>query len=221
MLGGPLSDEDLVLLDTNKNGRLDTGDDPYSPYYPGDDKVDWVGSSIYHYGSNFPWQDNVIPAPGKFESFLNVGNFYREYSLSRNKPMMVSETGSTFHRRFVAGNRAIAPGPGELAIKQAWWRQFITNTSFLDAYPKVKMFCLFEFEKEEELTLRDWRIAQDPAILKAFQDDFKAVQGRYLLANGSGIVTGSGNGNKAGSGADATIARNIFVVLVASLFLAL
>jgi beta-mannanase len=37
--------------DTNGDGTLSEGDDPYSPYYPGDDVVDWVGMSIYHYGN--------------------------------------------------------------------------------------------------------------------------------------------------------------------------
>ena len=41
--GRNLSAEDLLLLDTNGNGRLDAGDDPYSPFYPGDQYVDWVG----------------------------------------------------------------------------------------------------------------------------------------------------------------------------------
>ena len=46
-------------------------DDPYSPYYPGDEYVDWVGASIYSYGSVFPWSDNIIAPPGKFDAILN------------------------------------------------------------------------------------------------------------------------------------------------------
>jgi beta-mannanase len=38
----------IAALDTNGNGELDRLDDPYQPYYPGDDYVDWVGISIYH-----------------------------------------------------------------------------------------------------------------------------------------------------------------------------
>ncbi|KAH8914567.1 glycoside hydrolase family 26 protein, partial [Atractiella rhizophila] len=37
---------DLTVLDTNQNGQLDDGDDPYSPYFPGEDYVDWAGLSI-------------------------------------------------------------------------------------------------------------------------------------------------------------------------------
>jgi hypothetical protein len=38
---------DQQALDTNGNGQLDGGDDPYSPWYPGDDQVDWIGISLY------------------------------------------------------------------------------------------------------------------------------------------------------------------------------
>lgn len=41
-----LSTADQDLLDTNKNGQLDAGDDALSPYYPGDNLVDWIGISI-------------------------------------------------------------------------------------------------------------------------------------------------------------------------------
>ncbi|KAJ3417393.1 hypothetical protein HDV05_004858 [Chytridiales sp. JEL 0842] len=41
---------------------LNSTSDPYSPYYPGDDVVDWVGLSTYHYGSHWPWRQNVLPA---------------------------------------------------------------------------------------------------------------------------------------------------------------
>ena len=34
------------MLDTNKDGVFNTLDDPYSPYYPGDQYVDWVGFSV-------------------------------------------------------------------------------------------------------------------------------------------------------------------------------
>ena len=41
-------------------------DDPYSPYYPGDAAVDWVGMSLYHWGNAYPWGENEIPEAGKF-----------------------------------------------------------------------------------------------------------------------------------------------------------
>lgn len=38
-------------LDTNGDRVIDMRDDMYSPYYPGDDVVDWVGMSLYHFGA--------------------------------------------------------------------------------------------------------------------------------------------------------------------------
>jgi hypothetical protein len=37
-------------MDTNGDGAIDMYDDMYTPYYPGDDWVDWVGMSIFHFG---------------------------------------------------------------------------------------------------------------------------------------------------------------------------
>lgn len=34
-------------LDTNGNGVLDQEDDPFTPYFPGPEYVDWVGLSFY------------------------------------------------------------------------------------------------------------------------------------------------------------------------------
>ncbi len=33
-------------LDTNGDGLYDLLDDPFSPFYPGDEWVDWVGMSV-------------------------------------------------------------------------------------------------------------------------------------------------------------------------------
>ncbi len=37
-------------LDTNDDGWVDMYDDPYTPFYPGDQWVDWVGMNMYHMG---------------------------------------------------------------------------------------------------------------------------------------------------------------------------
>ena len=37
-------------LDTNDDGWVDMNDDPYTPFYPGDQWVDWVGLNLYHMG---------------------------------------------------------------------------------------------------------------------------------------------------------------------------
>jgi hypothetical protein len=120
---------------------------------------------------------------------------------------MVSEGGAVYFREI-----ALAPGVTELAIKQAWWRESITSTAFLDKYPLVKMISLFEFEKIEDISavttsqpLSDFRITNNTEILNAFNTDLAPVLGRYALANTIEpppveveAVTGSGDG-KTGS----------------------
>ncbi|KAJ3104011.1 hypothetical protein HDU96_009075 [Phlyctochytrium bullatum] len=107
-------------LDTNGNGRLDGDDDPYLPYYPGDDYVDWVGISVYHYGSKHPWRDNVLPISNLFEGILQglepprsdiqwpKKPFYDEFCIPNpsnnitrgNKPFILSEGGAAYHYRW-------------------------------------------------------------------------------------------------------------------------
>ena len=52
---------DFSVLDTNGDDKLDMNDDMYTPYYPGDDSVDWVAQSIFHYGNTSPWGANAVP----------------------------------------------------------------------------------------------------------------------------------------------------------------
>jgi len=181
---------DMLLLDTNKDGLFNALDDPYLPFWPGDEYVDWVGVSVYHYGTQFPWEDNVIPTPGKFEEILNTGNFYQEYAVKHNKPVAIAETSSTFHLSLATPPNVRLPiGPGELAIKQAWWNQFITSREFIAKYPKVKMICLFEFLKAEESTIRDFRFTNNTEILNAFKTDIAPFMDTFILANSTATVT--------------------------------
>ncbi|KAJ3305150.1 hypothetical protein HDV03_001912 [Kappamyces sp. JEL0829] len=178
-----LNPTDLKLLDTNHNGVLDAGDDPYSPYWPGDDLVDVValsacksgGLTVDWFGTSSPYRDNAIPAPGFFEFQINVGGFYQTYAVKKNKPMFISETGSTWHPNS-------PPGPGELAIKQSWWRSNMFNASFLDTYSHIKLFTQFEIEKFED-DQRNWRVVTGSAnILAAFKADFELVKDRFVMA---------------------------------------
>lgn len=43
---------DAAALDTNNDGQLTAADDALSPYYPGDDVVDWIGLSLYYKGGH-------------------------------------------------------------------------------------------------------------------------------------------------------------------------
>ncbi|KAJ3299522.1 hypothetical protein HK104_008618 [Borealophlyctis nickersoniae] len=175
--------DDFRILDTNSNGRIDTSDDPYSPYYPGDDLVDWVGMSLYWYGPIWPWVNNTRPTadkvaqhmlghypngtryPSVYSMFSGDGSPGPGVTLNKapvskgGKPFLLTETGSTYHLTVhdTATGRMerTLNGDGRVAVKQAWWRQFF-NQTFLHTFPKFKAVSFFEFQKFEETTTRDF-----------------------------------------------------------------
>ena len=149
--------------------------------------------SIYTYGTTFPWSDNIIAPPGRFDTYLSANNFYQTYAITKNKPVAISETAAAFHV-----NSPVGPGVGELATKQSWWQQFMTNATYLDAHKKLKLICLFEFAKYEEKfangvdDFRDFRITTNPTIASAFLKDFNTVKSRYIFAHSPGSSSSSG-----------------------------
>jgi hypothetical protein len=171
-------------LDTNRDGRLDMTDDPYAPYYPGDDAVDWVGMSLYHWGGAYPWAENEIPEAGKFEAQLSgnysglngddtaVPDFYEVYGKQHSKPVAIPETAAFYD--------PARGGPDELVLKRAWWRQ-VFGAGFLDTHPRIKMINWFEWHKPESEAAGawiDWRVLGSPAIAEAFRLD---LPGERLL----------------------------------------
>jgi hypothetical protein len=208
------------LLDTNGNGQFDRMDDPYTPYYPGDEYVDWVGFSIYHYGNIWAepngWTTNDIAVPGKAESILlgkngwGEYNFYEMFSGSGaggnptsksqgGKPFFITETGST---TFLAINdrasgtwiRAENTSPEFRAqAKQTWWRQII-NSTFLELHPKVKGIAFFEFVKYEETSWRDFTmLGKGTNISSVFGNDAGDMDGLVLDALKSDLRGDLGN----------------------------
>lgn len=164
---------DFAALDTDKDGAITGADDPYAPYYPGDDAVDWVGMSLYHWGNTYPWGANVIPEPGKFLQQLTgtyngaggndlaIPDFYADYGTARNKPVAIPETAAL----------TVAPGEGAavLAIKEAWWGQLF-DPSIPRDYPALKMINWFEWDKNEvevKATV-DWTATKDPQVREAY-----------------------------------------------------
>ncbi|TPX61486.1 hypothetical protein PhCBS80983_g01119 [Powellomyces hirtus] len=197
--------DDFKLMDTNSDGVVDSEDDPYSPYWPGPEYVDWVGLSLYYFGLSFPWLRNQLPTTHYFLDQLEGGstrrgnitvssvNFYDTYSgptSAFKKPMIISETAAAFHISMIGPPRtALDAGPGSLALKQAYWRQYITNSSFLLAHPALKGICLFEWEKDEEETFRDYRSTWSPDILAAFKADFQKVAASFIQGKKASLVT--------------------------------
>ncbi|KAJ3415149.1 hypothetical protein HDV05_005429 [Chytridiales sp. JEL 0842] len=183
-----LSAEDLEALDTNGNGRVDYGDDPFTPYWPGDEYVDWTGLSLYFKGTKdgWPWKTNKLTPKGYVTEQITGGgeggnaafNFYKMFSTpeTHDKPFMLSETGGAFHiASSVTG--PIDPGPGHMAVVQSYWRSYLANATFWEEFPRLKHISLFEFKKPlhqaDEEILRDYRVTFDPTCLEAFKADLQ------------------------------------------------
>jgi hypothetical protein len=164
-------------LDTDHDGQLSMTDDPYLPYYPGDDAVDWVGMSVYHWGSQYPWGEDEIPETHKFMDILNgtyagsngderaVPDFYAVYAIGHHKPMAITETSALFN--------TAQSGADEFAIKQDWWRQVFAPDVQRD-YSQIKMINWFEWRKSESEVggaTVDWRATSTAALTQAFTND--------------------------------------------------
>ncbi|HTL18832.1 MAG TPA: hypothetical protein VL793_16465, partial [Patescibacteria group bacterium] len=154
---------DFAALDTNGDGVLSLDDDMYEPYYPGDDAVDWVGMTIYHWGLEYPWFENELPVPNSFADSLTgtyqgaTPNFYARYCVDgiHNKPMAIPETAAFYNTQ--------QGGADEFEIKRAWWRQVFNingdTPSALDVaqhFPKVKCIAWFDQYKQEGEAQHDW-----------------------------------------------------------------
>lgn len=163
-------------LDTNGDGKITAKDDPYAPYWPGRQYVDWVGMSLYFWGNSYPWGKNHVPAPGAFEDMLRgryhipgrdermIPDFYGRYGEQMDLPVAITETAALY-----------IPGRGgadELSIKQHWWQQVLAP-DLSRTMPQLKMINWFEWNKyETEVHARvDWTVTHTARVRTAFQHD--------------------------------------------------
>jgi hypothetical protein len=172
----PVGSRARDTLDTNDDGELERRDDPYAPYYPGDDVVDWVGMSLYHWGSDHPWGENEVPEPDKLADQLTgeyvglggddavIPDFYGVYGEDHGKPVALTETAA-----LVTTGTEVSL---ELEIKQAWWSQ-VLDADLPEQFPQLRMINWFDWEKEEiEVGGRvDWTVTRTPAITEVFRSD--------------------------------------------------
>jgi hypothetical protein len=165
---------DAAALDTNGNGALDRSDDPYAPYYPGDSAVDWVGMSLYHWGTKYPWGKNEVPQPGKLVDELRgrylgpgvdetiVPDFYQVYGVQHGKPVAIAETAALY----TPGGA----GANELAVKRGWIDQVLSPT-LVERLPRLKMVNWFEWRKYEPETggIVDWTATSPGSVQRQFR----------------------------------------------------
>ncbi len=174
---------DVGLLDTNDDGRVTESDDPYGPYYPGDDAVDWVGQSMFYFakgsastaaGTSVPLVENQAPAAGEVEGRFDetwgyaeaqASSFYDRFAEGRDRPMLL-DTGALYAHEL--------EGAAELDVKQGWWRQVLAA---LPAHPRIAGVTWLEVERDEaEAGDRpvDWRATAEPGIAGSLRTDLQA-----------------------------------------------
>lgn len=114
----------------------------FQSYYPGDEYVDWVGTSALNYGKVAAWSEWW-----SFEEIFDKP--YKELSEFK-KPIIIAEFGSVA----VGGNRA------------DWYKDALID--FPTNYPLVKALVFFHNSKDANTTARplDWYISQDPLVIK-------------------------------------------------------
>ncbi|GAA5956278.1 hypothetical protein JCM3765_005615 [Sporobolomyces pararoseus] len=189
-----LSTADQTLLDTNKNGQLDAGDDALSPYYPGDNLVDWIGISIYYKGpylngaiadSTNQVQDSGYCAlaingtnPG---DFAEITPWYENYCAQKpDKACMFAEAGAAWHVND-------AGSTNQAALQQAWLKDCVVNATLLDQYPRIKLIMQFEYEKTETANngqddLRDYRLTNVTEVVDELKSDLSSIGDRFTWA---------------------------------------
>ena len=131
----PLRVANFRELNTDNTGTsaniLDPLDDPYTPYYPGDEYVDWVALSVYNYNHDATTHQTTpvtldVLSSGKTSLIGNslVNNFYQNFVIARNKPFLIAETGSAYVTNDAAFPGYLAPEANptetELTIKESW-----------------------------------------------------------------------------------------------------
>ncbi|KAJ3385832.1 hypothetical protein HDU84_002014 [Entophlyctis sp. JEL0112] len=190
---------DFTAMDTNGDGEIDSDDDPYTPYYPGNQYVDWVGLSLYYYPfedcyncavySNYfqdylTGQGNVTElAVGTLDAtYIKVHNFYNMFSNSTtyDKPLMLPETAAPYFTNMTATSASVS----ETAIKSGWWKQVLGDNS-IKQFPRLKMAVNFEEEKVQTPFgstpyLADWRVLNTSSQLAMWKDVMSSYNGKLL-----------------------------------------
>ena len=136
---------------------FDPASDP-TPYYPGNEYVDWVGMDAYNWGRN-PLQPDKWRDPEEvIQPTVEVLN-----RIAPGKPQCICEDASTE----VGGDKA------------AWITEMLTT--YLPAHPEIKAYLWFNWNVEQtgKGGEWDWPIESSPAAEAAFRE---GIQGSTYLS---------------------------------------
>jgi hypothetical protein len=183
---------DFLLLDSNNDGVINNLDDPYLPYYPGDDYVDWVAISQYWYPDENTGYNIIPPSTYFVDSITATGpsmdlqnaprsgdptrNFYNVFVNGRGKPMMIPETSAPF----IESETGPATDP---QIKQSWWIQML-GPETRQRFPRLKMITQFEENKADgSAAVRNWRVTLRQDVLRVFLGVLNRFRGEMSYAS--------------------------------------
>jgi len=181
---------DFYAMDTNGNGVLDGDDDPYGPYYPGDNLVDWVGLSVYHWGNYY----NAAPGNREFTSFLSGGgnwwhSFYDRFAAGKQKPLVIPETSAMFCHSWA--------GDSDVSVKGGWLEQVYhadASTAYAQSlpndFPWLKGVGWFDINKYEGSVdaIIDWRISEPMVLRNSYQGKLaQVVDGSRYFVSGADL----------------------------------
>jgi hypothetical protein len=167
--------DQLRDLDTDGDGLVSSPDDPYEPYYPGSDSVDWVGLSLYHDDTSGGQAVNSVPAPTEFLDSIGAstadtgGRFYDRYSVAEGKRMML-ETAAYY--------TPSAGGASELSIKQSWWRQVFSTVSSPE-YAQIEVVLWRDTTATRAVageSVIDWSVSLNSAIAEPLVEDLASSE---------------------------------------------
>jgi hypothetical protein len=185
----PIDAETLPYLDTDGDGEVTSLDDPYGPYYPGDDFVDWVGLTMLRYGVAPTFGANSYPEAGELDDRFKErfgydddsrrSTFYVRFAGQRKKPFLLT-TG--------AMHQTGAEGSTEGVLKRAWLRQVVGAVA---SRPRLKAVQWLEEVRAEPAVggTTSSQLTDDPALASTS----RAVLDQGAIAFGplDGIGTGS------------------------------
>lgn len=174
---GKSGPSDTAALDTDGDGALTDADDPYGPYYPGDEAVDWVGLSLYYFGQRGAFGDNDLPRDGEYAERLDeewgyattqdrdVREPFYERFAREDQPMLV-ETGALFNPDGAKQD--------ETALKQAWWSQVLAEAEDHPLVAGITWLERVRAEAEVGGATVDWRAAEIGDLAEALGEDLAA-----------------------------------------------
>jgi hypothetical protein len=157
--------------------------DPYGPYYPGDDVVDWVGQTMFYFGKgeetasagvDVPLEKNERAVKTEVERRFQESwgyivdqddNFYDRFAVGHDRPMLL-DTGALYDDEL--------GGATELQVKRGWWRQVLAAVA---DRPFIRGLTWLEVKREEAEAAGsevDWRATEDPTLAAQFRSDLTA-----------------------------------------------